>query len=304
MRSSKLAFICLAVAIFALTTCSAKYNQNNKHSGVFKLIKDTVESNNKLGDDIYDNIDLMISSFIKGTGADIVVNNTYEWVNATRDFARSIDKSVQDFISKGVNMDTYISLTQHIGNAQPMIKYCFNSSYDGYKDAASHLSTFSNPKEYFTKMGLKVAYSFFDWYRIYNSMVEAVKKQNMAQVSFLSGQIVKTMLNFNSKLNQTDLTAGQFNADSVVESIFEFFYGLVDGAIFSHSAKIQVCENKTTEYSGRFQDAMTEFKKHTEEGLYNGVEAVSDLFGLFYMLNVGCYGAYNAVHFFTKNLSK
>ena len=191
-------------------------------------------------------------------------------------------------------MDTYLTLTRHIGAAQPMITFCFNSSYDGYKDAAAHISTFSSPKDYFTKMGLKVAYSFFDWYRIYYSMTNAISKQNMTYVSFLSGQIVKTMLDFNSKLNQTDLTTTQLNADSIVESIFELIYGVLDGAIFSKSDKIEVCETTTTDYVAQFETAMTEFKKHTEEGLYQGVNAVSQLFGQLYNLNNNCYGAYNS----------
>ena len=86
MKSIKLAILCLMVVMFVSTALSSKQNTHNQHPGMFKYIKDSKVQENKLPGDVYDNLDEMVSWFIKGTGANLIVNNTFECVNATISF--------------------------------------------------------------------------------------------------------------------------------------------------------------------------------------------------------------------------
>jgi len=290
MGINKFTIVCLLIGIFTVSSMAAKVEQGPTLSGLLKSLSGGAASA-QVGDDdpdVYDRLDEYVSMFLRGAGVVPTVNNTLECVDATRDLARAMDGSIKNIISAGFNFDTYLGLANSLGKAQPTIQNCFNSSYDSYKLAASHIATFPSAGSFFQKMGLKVAYSFFDWYRLYYSMNNAVQKQNMTAISLYSGQVANVLLSFDSSLNGTQSELTSVQSFGFLDFVFELVYNFLDGAIFSHSVQVETCQKNGSDYIGDFESAIEEFKKHTETGLYNGVYAVAALFGNFYGLNTAC----------------
>jgi len=304
----KFAVLCLLLSIFVGAINSTTLNGEEKNlesfTGMWNIIKNSVGYDSDAAiltdGDIYDDYDNYIKAFMKGAKINTTIKNSTDCVDATRDLAKNFTSSINNAISKGLNLDTYLGLTVSLGVAQPMLKLCFNSSLDTYKLTAQHLSQFSDAEVFFEKMGLQVSYSYFAWYRIYYAMEAAIQKKNITQISFLSGQLAYTLFDFDSSLNGTLI----FNRDSLVSaplpnSFLSFIYDLVfnflDGANVLQSDKIKSCQNNVTNFRDNFDYAISEFKKKTEAGLYNGVYTIADLLGSFNSVNTICIGGVQAI---------
>jgi hypothetical protein len=297
MVIKRIALICLLISMCSFTYADQKDNSLS-FSGLFNMIKGGFKTE-ALGDDqpdIYDDLDQYITMFFKGAGIIPMIDNTTDCINATRDLAKTIDQSVQNMIANGINLDSYLSATVAIGQAQPTIKTCYSPGFDGYKQAANHFSHFSSPKTFFTKMGLKVAFSFFDWYTLYYSFDGAIAKNDTSKILFVAGQFVHTLFDFDESLNGTvSLKSSQNNLEaSYLDFTYDIVYNFLNGALILDSTKIEDCESNATAFAGNFDYALTEFKKHTEESTKNGIFAIADIFGGFNDVNTICLGGVDA----------
>lgn len=289
--------ICLLICMCSFAYADQKANSLS-FNGLFNMIKSGFETE-KLQDDqpdAFDDLDKYITMFLKGAGVIPSVANATDCIDSTRDLAKTMNSSVQNIISKGFNIDSYLAATEAIGSAQPAIKTCYDSGFDGYKQAADHLSHFSSTKSFFTKMGLKTAYSFFDWYSLYYSFNGAIAKKNSTMISFFAGQFVHTLLDFDETLNGTMSLKSSQNGLEVgfVDFTYDLVYSFLDGALILESTLIENCESNATVFINNFDYALSEFKKHTEEGTKNGVYAIADIFGGFHDVNTICLGGVNA----------
>lgn len=291
MVLQKTTFACLLISLMALSFASARAASDSSFSGVQNLVKTSmglVEPAFEDLNDVYDDIDTYITMFLKGAGVTQRVMNTTDCLGSARDLARGLDQSITNMITNGFNLDNYLAATQAIGEAQPMIKVCFNASHDGFQQAADHFGQFSSTRSFFEKMGLRVLYGFFDWYRLYFSLDHAVSNVNMTEISFYSGQLVHALLDFNADINGTLTLQNTPVSNSVVTFLFDFVYNFLDGSMILQSKQVESCQANIVGFGHNIEYAREQFSTHTDEGLFNGVYAIADLFGIFNNANIVC----------------
>jgi hypothetical protein len=292
MAFRKITLICLLLVVFASYSAFAREQKNNRG-----FLNGLVESSSQeqLGDDpdIFDEIDTYVTRFLQGAGITKAIENTTQCIDSTRDLSRGVDKSVKNMIDNGFTVDNYLKITQSIGGAQPTIKTCFQPGFDGVSMISSHLSKFRNPADFFEKMGLKILYSFFDWYHLYYAFSNTIENKNMTGIAFYSGELANALLNFDSGLNGTQISNQGLQANGVSNGFFSFFFDLIfsffNGAMITTNPQIEVCTKNVTGFYDTFEFALAEFKKHSKEGDKNGVFAIADLFGIFHDVNANCY---------------
>lgn len=296
MVLSKITLVCLLISMMAWSSASAEAATGSSFSGLLNLVKTSmglVEPAFENLNDVYGDIDTYITMFLKGAGVTKRVMNTTDCLDSSRDLARGLDQSILNLINNGFNLDNYLATTKAIGGAQPMIKVCFNASHDGFQQAADHFGQFSSAKSFFQKMGLRVLYGFFDWYRLYFSLDHAVSNTNMTAISFYSGQLVQSLLDFNADINGTLTLQSNSVSNSVATFFYDLAYHFLDGAMILQSEQIEYCQTNITGFAYNIEYAREEFSRHTDQGLYNGVYAIADLFGIFHNVNLICIGGFN-----------
>lgn len=296
----KITLVCaLAIMLTWSSALAIETHEIPTFSGLFNMMKAGMGYAQEVRadePDIYDQIDTYITMFLKGAGVPQIIANTTNCTDSTRDLAKGLDASITNMINNGFSLDSYLQTTLAIGVAQPTIKKCFGPSFESYKKTADHLSEFRDAKQFFTKMGLKVLYSFFDWYQLYYGFNDAIAKKNMTMISYYSGQFTNALLSFDNKLNGTWSDNGMLAAEPMVQgffsSIYDLIYNFLDGSMILTQQQIGLCTNNVTDFFHNYDYAIEQFKLHTDAGTQNGVYAIADNFGIFHSVNDVCINSF------------
>ena len=288
----------------ALLAFSCIIQSSSAESLTLKNLKteETLNNQNLEKTDIIDEIDEYIKVFLEAAKISPMINYTDNCTDANRDLAKGLIDSINNAQSKGFNEDSYLQITESLGAAQPMIKICYNSSFEGYQIAAKHLADFKDFNSFAYKFGLNVAYGFFQWYELYFRFQKAIEDNNSTEITVASGILTYELFNFNSTLNGTFGLFENHNSklmnsdiqDDKYQYLYDFFYHFLKGAQILESELISFCHNNYTSFKDNLDYAIDEIKKETEESIGNGVYAIADLFSIFHDLNFICIGGVNS----------
>jgi hypothetical protein len=292
-----IAFVFILVALITLTFARA---EEPTFSGLLNVVKDKMGNSDVLTSDpdVYDEIDTYITMFLRGAKVIPSIENSTQCVDATRDFARSIDAPFKNLIDNKFSVDNYLKVTAAVGGAQDTIETCFEPGYGGFTKLSTHLSQFSSAGSFFEKMGLRVLYGFFDWYDLYYNFDAAIDKKNTTMIVYFSGQLTHSLLDFDSSLNgtlsskQTGLTL-EVGSSGVVGFVYDLFRNFFMGAQITSNKDVDKCVDTTLGFYQTFESAMNDFKNHTAEGDKSGVYQIASLFSAFHDINSQCWTGYN-----------
>lgn len=266
------------------------FNKFVDQSKRFFKIDKMVES-----EEFFNDIDVLIQQFLIGTKLNSTLPESTGCVDSSRDLAIGMEKSIDSISENGFNRETYLSLAGSIGLGDPTIKNCFNTTYKGYKQTAEHLSGFDGVVDFIGKFALNAGYSFLKLYNVTLEINKATEKGNKTEQAYLYGKLTYILLDFDGNLTRTDNLNAVEASNSFFDFVWDLVYNFFDGAVLLEAEEIESCGKNATALRTNIEYAIDEFKKHTEEGLYNGVYAIADQFSLFKSVNEVCLAGYDSI---------
>ena len=295
--------ILLVVPMIVLSAIAQnEATQTLSFTGLFKQINANSRTLTEGEQDFYDTWDEYITLFFKGAKVIPKIKDTEACINSTRDFSKAMGTSFKNIQEKGLDFDTYLESAKAVGEAQPAIKTCYDPQYTGITNIHEWLGHFKSTLGFIEKLFLNMAYSFYRWFEISKSFMEAFGKSDYKKISYVSGRAAQVLFDFDADLKNLNTNSELENIKSpldilkffeflslkVLTSIFDFSYNFLDGALILESDKVEICEDTISSYKKSGKEAIEEIKKNTDEGIKTGVFIIADMLGKYHEVNEVC----------------
>eukprot|EP00343_Euplotes_focardii_P005196 CAMPEP_0205816062 /NCGR_PEP_ID=MMETSP0205-20121125/22133_1 /ASSEMBLY_ACC=CAM_ASM_000278 /TAXON_ID=36767 /ORGANISM="Euplotes focardii, Strain TN1" /LENGTH=226 /DNA_ID=CAMNT_0053103599 /DNA_START=318 /DNA_END=998 /DNA_ORIENTATION=+ len=160
------------------------------------------------------------------------------------------------------------------------------------------LKHFKSTLSFVEKLFLNGLYSFYHWFEISTAFIDALAKQDIPRLAYISGKATFVLFDFDSDLkapanvdfDQEQLTKNAFSV------IFDLVYNFLDGALIFESYHVEFCEGNLTDYKTTFEHAREEISQGTAESIEKGVFEIAGLVGEYNNLNQICsQGVFSAI---------
>lgn len=281
--------VLLLVCAFSAHAVSRDYIRNQMMKGL------RMESDS-FGSDTWKDI---LDSFLDGAAVDNFVDNSTDCVHDFEYSYTDMSEAVSHLYSRGWSWENYLDLNEALGSFTPLIKTCYDVSFDSYSDVITHFSKFDSFATFATQAKDNVVVHVFDWYDVVAKINEAVSSSSSKDIAYQVGRSITLFLNFEAKMpSPTKTTQGVNNLgdfDDLLRYAEEFMVGFLNGTQVLSSDSVTNCINETEFMVASVEDAYTQFEKSSTEGTREGVFELADMFEHLKPLNEDCYSAYGDI---------
>jgi hypothetical protein len=229
----------------------------------------------------------LFDSFMEGAQFDDLIDNTTDCVHKVERGYADMSEAVNHFAVRGWSWENYLDFLGAIGDFSPITRSCYDVVGEIVLDVKDHFSRFSSFIDYFTQLFANAKLHFFDWYKIYTEITNAISRNRPKEVAFQVGFATVLLFSFTptSEITQTYTEVNIPN----LEWLADLMEGFLNGTRILSSDNIKQCLNETDFAVDSITDANREFAKGTDEGFRNGIIELTDIFEHLLPWQTDCY---------------